>query len=163
MTGTRAALRPRLWEIAVVLLTLFAPDRGSGQSQGTVVVIDVADAITGAPLQNARVRISDLHRLARTDWLGEARLPHVPAGEHRIEARQLGYGPVETHLLVRGDSIGVVFRLLRSAETLDTIRINGSVIPRYLREFELRRRMGSDATSRVGSSIASHPRRSPTW
>jgi hypothetical protein len=124
------------------LLTLFVPVCGSGQANKSVVVVGVADAITGAPLTNARVQISDLRRVARTDWIGEARVADVPSGEHRIEVRQLGYEPADAPLLVRGDSIGVVFRLLRSAQSIDTVRINGAVIPSYLEEFERRRRSG---------------------
>ena len=129
-------------KIALSLLTWLAPTIGSGQDYKSLVIVGVADAITGSSLMNARVQISDLRGVARTDWIGEARVANVPPGEHRIEVRQLGYEPAEAPLLVRGDSIGVVVRLVRSAQSLDTVRINGAVIPGYLEEFERRRGSG---------------------
>src|SRR4029077_7210605 len=85
---------------------------------------------------------TDEDRVATTDWIGEARLAGVTRGQHRIEEQQLGYQPASVTMLVNGDSVGVVFRLLRVAPTLDTVRITGARVPEYLEEFEQRRRVG---------------------
>jgi len=146
-------------EKALALLVLFTPAVGSGQANRSVIVVGVADAMTGAPITDATVQIPDLHRVARTDWIGEASVGNVTPGEHRIEVRQLSYEPAEASILVRGDSIGVVFRLVRSAQFLDTVRINGVMIPSYLEEFERRRRLGLGhyLSSRQLDSIPTEP------
>jgi hypothetical protein len=125
----------------LILAMALAPTALPAQTHKSVVVVGVADEITGAPLTEARVRVTDLDRVATTDWIGEARLVDVTRGQHRIEARQLGYEPASVTLLVNGDSVGVVFRLLR-APTLDTVRVTGARVPRYLEEFEHRRHLG---------------------
>src|SRR6266576_1367791 len=98
--------------ICCPLLTVVA------QPRTTVVVAGVADAETGAPLTDALVRLPDLGRAARTDWIGEARIPGIKPGPVRIEVRKLGYAPSDITLMVKGDSIGPVFMLSR-ATTLD--------------------------------------------
>jgi hypothetical protein len=129
-------------QIALCLLTLVIPAIGSGQAKKSVVVVGVADMVTGAPLTDARVTVSDVPKTALTDWIGEVRVTGVSPGKHRIEVRQLGYDPAEATVLVQGDSVGVVFRLIRLSQNLDTVRINGTLIPSYLEEFDKRRRLG---------------------
>jgi hypothetical protein len=107
----------------------------------SVVVAGVADAETGAPLTDALVRLPDIGRAARTDWIGEARIAGVKPGPVLIEVRKLGYAPSEITLLVKGDSIGPVFMLSR-ATSLDTVTVLGRVVPARLQEFEMRRHMG---------------------
>jgi hypothetical protein len=126
----------------LILAMALAPTVLPGQMHKSVVVVGVADEITGAPLTEARVRVTDLDRVATTDWIGEARLVDVARGQHRIEARQLGYEPASVTLLVNGDSVGVVFRLLRVSQNLDTVRVTGARVPGYLEEFEHRRHLG---------------------
>ena len=62
----------RSWIIVLAILasasTLYA------QSKTSVIVAGVADADTHAPLPDAQVLLPDLGRLARTDWMGEARI-----------------------------------------------------------------------------------------
>ena len=126
----------------LILVIALAPTALPAQMHKSVVVVGVADEITGAPLAEARVRVADLDRVAMTDWIGEARLVDVTRGQHRIEARQLGYEPASVSLLVNGDSVGVVCRLLRVSPTLDTVRITGAPVPWYLEKFEHRRHVG---------------------
>jgi len=112
------------------------------QAATSVVVAGVADADTGAPLTDALVRLPDLGRAARTDWIGEARIAGIKPGLVRIEARKLGYAPADVTLIVNGDSIGPVFMLSRSTAALDTVRVFGQLVPARLEEFERRRHMG---------------------
>ncbi len=111
------------------------------QTTTSVVVAGVADAETGAPLTDALVRLPDLGRAARTDWIGEARIAGIKLGPVRIEVRKLGYAPSEITLMVKGDSIGPVF-MLSKATNLDTVTVFGRVVPARLQEFEMRRHMG---------------------
>src|SRR5258708_2805785 len=94
----------------------------------SVVVAGVADAENGAPLTDALVRLPDLGRAARTDWIGEARIAGIKLGPVRIEVRKLGYAPSEITLMVKGDSIGPIFMLSR-ATTLATVTVLWRVVP----------------------------------
>ena len=105
----------------------------------SVVVVGVADAATGAPLTEARVGVPDAKRTGTTNWIGEAVLAGISPGKHNVEARKLGYEPANALVLVRGDSVGVVFRLIRVTPSLDTVVIRGVPVPWYLEEFERRR------------------------
>lgn len=89
----------------------------------TVVIVGVADARTGAPLAGAEVLLPDLHRLAVTNWIGEARLANVAPGAYRVRLRKLGYAPSEVRVAVRGDSVGPVFFLEPIAPQLDTVKV----------------------------------------
>lgn len=112
------------------------------QPNTSTIVTGVADADTGAPLTDALVRLPDLGRAARTDWIGEARIAGIEPGPVRIEVRKLGYAPSEITLMVKGDSIGPVFMLSRATSTLDTVTVFRRVVPARLQEFETRRHMG---------------------
>lgn len=127
----------------IVLALLAIPCAGlEAQSKTSVVVAGVADADTGAPLPDAQVRLPDLGRLARTDWMGEARIGGVALGPTRIEVRKLGYAPADITLPISGDSIGPVFMLSRAVSVLDTVTVMGHVVPTRLKDFEIRRRTG---------------------
>jgi hypothetical protein len=127
----------------LVVLAICAPVSTLGaQSKTSVIVAGVADADTGAPLPEAQVRLPDLGRLARTDWMGEARIAGVALGPTRIEVRKLGYAPADITLPVSGDSIGPVFMLARATSVLDTVTVMGRVVPTRLKDFEIRRRTG---------------------
>lgn len=126
----------------IVLAVLASATTLDAQSKTSVIVAGVADADTHAPLPDAQVRLPDLGRLARTDWMGEARIGAVPFGPTRIEVRKLGYAPSDITLPISGDSIGPVFMLPRAVSVLDTVTVMGQVVPRRLKDFEIRRHTG---------------------
>ncbi len=134
--GKRHALSLMLGGIFCPLTIVF-PQPGT-----TVLVAGVADAQTGAPLTDALVRLPNLGRAARTDWIGEARIVGVKSGDVRIEVRKLGYAPADITLPVKGDSVGPVFMLERATSVLDTVRVFGQGVPSRLKEFENRRQIG---------------------
>lgn len=111
-------------------------------AQSTVFIASVADAATGAPLKDADVVLMDLHLVARTNWLGEARFPGVGAGNHRVRVRKLGYVAADLTLPFHGDSVGQVFMLAESPRGLDTVHIRATRVPAYLQPFENRRKLG---------------------
>ncbi len=111
------------------------------QSTVSVIVVGVADGQNGAPLPDAVVRLPDVGKTARTDWIGEARF-RVPRGTHVVEVRRLGYAASSVTILAQGDSVGPVFMLERLTTSLDTVRVLGRWVPARLAEFEQRRRMG---------------------
>lgn len=140
-------LRPLFLTLAL-LVTVAGPRAGRAQSTGapragtSVIVVAVADAESGAPVRDARVRLPGLDREARTDWLGEARLARVPAGTHTVEVRRLGYAPAALQLAVHGDSVGAVFMLEPASTEIDTVRVTERAVPPRLQEFEARRARG---------------------
>jgi hypothetical protein len=137
----RGWLRFALVALVGVLTCGLAPGAVLEAQTTSVVVAGVADAETRAPLTDALVRLPDLGRAARTDWIGEARIAGIKPGPVRIEVRKLGYAPSDITLMVKGDSIGPVF-MLSPATTLDTVTVFGRVVPVRLQEFETRRHMG---------------------
>ena len=108
----------------------------------TTFVADVADAATGAPLAGADVVIQDLHRMARTNWLGEATFADIDSGAHQVRVRKLGFVPAQLTLPFQGDTVGQVFMLAEAPRSLDTIRVTASNVPVYLQPFERRLKLG---------------------
>ena len=108
------------------------------------MIASVADASSGAPLQDAEVSLVDAHMTARTDWSGEARISNVSPGKHKFEVRHPGYVVLEVELLVEGDSTGPVFRLASTgpAPSLEPVTVNAQQPPSSWRDFETRRAQG---------------------
>ena len=84
--------------------------------------------------------------MAKSDWLGEARIAMVTPGKHRVRVRAIGHAPIEIELLFSGDTIGPVFFLQPAAQSLDTVRVEGDrpaeMSGSYAAAFEARRRAG---------------------
>ena len=107
----------------------------------TVLVVGVSDLTTGQALQGAEVVFPELGRSARTDGLGEARVPGIPVGSHRIRVRFIGYAAADTTLPFEADTTGIVFRLERTAVTMDAVEVKAEG-PSRLRDFDVRRLQG---------------------
>jgi Carboxypeptidase regulatory-like domain len=111
--------------------------------KASVVIAGVTDAQSGAPLADALVSVSDLNISARTDWSGEVRISNVAVGQHKFEIRRAGYQPLDVDLLVQGDSIGPVFRLVKAGTpALEPVKVAGDPSTSYLADFERRRAQG---------------------
>jgi hypothetical protein len=104
--------------------------------------VGVAEATTGAPISSAEVLLPTLRLLVRTDSLGQARLPGVPLGTHRVRVRRLGFAPSDVTLKFEHDTTDAVFRLERSATQLSSVDVTAAGIPPGLRDFEMRRNQG---------------------
>ena len=74
--------------------TIFDPARESGASFSGKVVADSG----GAVLARADVVLTDLGLEVTTDEAGRFRFAGLPPGSHRVYARRLGYGEVETSI-----------------------------------------------------------------
>ena len=121
---------------------LVVATRAAAQTQATtVLVVGVSDLATGQALQGAEVVFPELGRSARTDGLGEARLPGIPVGSHRIRVRFIGYAAADTTLPFEADTTGIVFRLERTAVKMDVVEVKADA-PSRLRDFEMRRVQG---------------------
>lgn len=142
MVSAMARKASVLLATVVLLASLCVATSGSAQTQATtVIVIGVADLATGQALQGAEVIFPELGRSARTDGLGEARLPGIPVGSHRIRVRFIGYAAADTTLPFEADTTGIVFRLERSAVKMDAVEVKAEG-PSRLRDFEMRRLQG---------------------
>jgi hypothetical protein len=112
-----------------------------GQTSTTVLIVGVSDGATGQALRGAEIIFPELGRTSRTDGLGEAHMPGIPTGSHRIRVRYLGYTAADTMLPFQGDTTGIVFRLERTAVKMDAVEVKATG-PSRLREFEQRRLVG---------------------
>jgi hypothetical protein len=120
---------------------VFFASSAVAQGRSTFSVI-VTDAQSGSPLVGAEVVLPQLKLVHLTDAQGQARVPGVTAGEHRVRVRMLGYFASDTTLRVGGDTMTVQFRLERSSTTLPNVTVTATEVPAPLRDFETRRKQG---------------------
>jgi len=134
----------------------------------TTLIVSVGDAMNGAFIADAEVRLPSLGRTARTKWDGEASFAGLSPGQYRVQVRAVGYAPADIDAQLTGDSIGIHFELERIPSALDTVRVVGTrtLSPR-LQPFEARRRDGigrfltdsilaDDKTRSLRSVLVSH-------
>src|SRR5437868_5442912 len=103
--------RPTFTVLSTTLLALMAVSPSVAKAQHHALIVSVADAANGRPLEGAQVRLVETGRLSRADWIGEVRFSDVSAGTHVVQVRMVGYAPGEIKVLVAGDSTGAVFML----------------------------------------------------
>jgi hypothetical protein len=131
-----------LSSIAVLVIAAFPSGLGAQTpTRSSLVIASVADGSSGAPLENAEVKLVDANITAKTDWSGEARISNVSPGKHKFEVRHSGYDVLNVELLVEGDSTGPVFRLASTtpAPSLQPVTVNAQQPPSSLKDFEARR------------------------
>ena len=136
-------LHPSLFAILLVCV----PAVSGAQAKNSVVIASVTDAKSGQPISDAQVTLDDLNITARTDWSGEARIAGVAGGQHNFIIFKPGYDSMVVALQVQGDSVGPVFRLLKSGAASTTTTLVPVTVPAdpstsYLAEFEKRRQQG---------------------
>jgi len=131
------ALRAVGWALAV-LVTLPIVSR----AQSHALVVSVADASNGRPLEGADVRLVGSSRTARTDWIGEARFFNLPVSRQHVQVRMLGYAAAELEIPIFGDSSAAIFMLEPVALRLDKVDVTAARPDARFAEFDLHRRMG---------------------
>jgi len=110
---------------------------GKAVFSGTVQV----DSTT-QPIALADVTLVDIGVGTRANESGEFRMVDVPAGEHHLVVRRVGYSPVDTTLTF-GSGQNVVRRIgLSRATVLDSVRVIAEATPRAMRTFEEHRKLG---------------------
>lgn len=112
------------------------------EARRAAIVVAVADATTGAPVENALVAVPAIGRSARTNWLGEAVLGSMSVGVHRVQVRHVGYSPADLDVRVGApsDTVGPAFLLEPRTAMLDTVAVRTTRLRRGPAEFEHRRR-----------------------
>jgi hypothetical protein len=137
----------RTLRLALICLCAGLLGAVSSAPVASILVVSVADAKTGQPLEGAQVRLPEIGRTARANWIGEARFSDLATGKYQVQVRHLGYAGSEITIAVSGDSVGAVFMLERIA-ALDTVKVEAAKNPsRFAQpfraeEFDARRRMG---------------------
>jgi hypothetical protein len=137
-------MRASTLPIAILLCasSLSAPTLRA-QNGRTTIVVGVGDAESGAYLNGAQVHLRDTRVGAVTDSTGQARLPRIAAGRYTVDVQRVGYEPLSTPIVLRGeDSVEVVILMRTVARTLSTVTVTDSAIAPPLRPFEERRRRG---------------------
>lgn len=114
---------------AVVLLPpplLGAPDSRDVDDPG-VITGRVLDAITGAPLPGANVRIRALDRGRAANADGAFQFASVRPGRYTLGVSFLGYAPQEREVAVpAGDTVSVVIELVPSRLDLPDVVVTGT-------------------------------------
>lgn len=113
-----------------------------GSHAAGVLVVQAGDAVTGAFIADAQVRLPSVRRVGRTKWDGEVHFDGIENGRYRIEVRAIGYAPGNVDVQVTGDTVPVHFQLERVSPTLDTVHVRAETLLRGLREFEDRSKNG---------------------
>jgi hypothetical protein len=135
-------VRVRSISVCALFAVLSASASLAQKSGNSALIATVGMEATNAFLPGAEIVITDLKRVGKTDWSGEAVVSNVPPGVHTIRVRALGYEPIETQVIVQGDTVGATFLLRRIAVTTDTIFVRAKEVPQNLKGFELRRAAG---------------------
>ena len=126
-----------------MLVLASLPGLLAAQSGRSTLSVGVADAESGKPLAGVEIVLPELGLLAHTDSLGQARIPGVAVGAHRVRVRLQGYEASDVELKFTGDTTGAVFRLGHSASgTLPSVDVTATAVPKELKDFEVRRKQG---------------------
>jgi hypothetical protein len=127
---------------AALSVASMLPSALGAQKGASTLVVGVADAETGQPLEGAEVILLGVHRLARANPMGEATVSDIPWGTQRVRVRRLGYAPSEVDLAITRDTTGAVFRLQRTPVQLGTVHVEAEWMPPRMKDVEVRRKQG---------------------
>jgi len=97
---------------------------------------------TRAPISGAEVAIVDVGKTVITDSRGAFTLSGIPAGEHEILVRRIGFGAANTRLTFTGHETLERRVVLGRAVVLETVSVSAKAIERALASFEENRRLG---------------------
>lgn len=133
--------RPRLRRLAVLCLGAAWPQQLTAQ-RGEVSGRVLTEG-PERPVVEARIDLRALGLSTRSDAKGRFRLREVPAGEHVIVIRALGFDSLVASVrLAPNDVIDLDFLLARTVQSLAPVRVEGDLVRVRLAEFDERRAMG---------------------
>jgi hypothetical protein len=129
-TSDDASIRLTDARFARVDLTLKAFAGNGAVFRGTVL-----DSMH-VPIAGAEIAIPDVEKMALSDAHGAFVLAGIPAGDHRVMARHVGYGPMDADLTF-GDRVTVERTIyLPRIRTLDSVKVSAEGIDPLMRDFE---------------------------
>jgi len=112
---------------------VFAKVEGASVNEGGVIG-RIIDAKTKLPLRGATVTVDEAKKGVMSADNGTFRLPSVPAGQHVLRVRLLGYTRVtQTITVVDGETVTADAALTSSANQLEQVVVTGTVIPTELK------------------------------
>ncbi len=113
-----------------------------GPGKGIVRGAVLHDSLN-TPIANAEVRLAPAGLSARTDSLGGFTFAKVPAGTQRLSVKAVGFAAVEAMLTIPSTGLdSVEVGLTPAVTTLEKVDVTSKAVPRYLENFESRRKMG---------------------
>jgi hypothetical protein len=142
----RASVAPRPQALTLALIVALSA-AAPLTAQPAILSGRVLHGAAEQPVVGAIVELAALGLSTRTDSLGRYRFSAVPAGEHQVAARAIGYDRwVGALRFSASDTVGVDILLGTALTKLATMRITAEANDRWtavtLREFEDRRRTG---------------------
>ena len=109
---------------ARVELTLDARVTGVATFSGAVVT-DSSDR----PIADAEVSLPGIQKIGLTNERGAFRLADIPAGEHQVNVRRVGYGPIDTRITFASNETVRRRIMMSRSNRLDTVVVTESVLP----------------------------------
>ncbi|HEY6827979.1 MAG TPA: carboxypeptidase regulatory-like domain-containing protein [Gemmatimonadaceae bacterium] len=103
-----------------------------------IVVVDS----THAPIPLAEVSLPELNKSETTNSRGEFRITGIPAGEHRITVRRIGYGAADTKLAFNGTETVERRVVLGRAITLEAVQVTATAYDKMRQSFDENKRVG---------------------
>ncbi len=128
-------VRARVWIAAAIGLFLALTGTGSAQSSPAVIVI-VADAASGAPVEKASVFLvavtQEGNRVRGTDRSGTATFVDVPGSAYRLVVRAAGFQTATEQIDVAGDRITrLTVHLARALQQIGNVTARSSTSVAY--------------------------------
>lgn len=94
------------------------------------------------PIVLAEVSIVDLGKTTISDTKGAFAIHGIPAGEHHVVVRRVGYGPFDTKITFADHATLTRDVLLPRAVRLDSVVVKSTSLARELEDFEHNRKLG---------------------
>ena len=114
--------------VGVLLALVATPIPLVAQSPAAVLSGRVLDR-TQAPVRSATVSIVELNQSTRTDSAGRFRFAGVPAGTYTISARQLGYTPAASTVVLGSTPVSVELVLSFGAQRIEPVNVTATRAP----------------------------------
>ena len=110
--------------------------------RGSVFIgVVVADS-THTPIPLAEVALPELNKSETTNSRGEFRISGIPAGEHRVSVRRIGYGAADTRLAFNGMETVERRVVLGRAITLEAVKVTATAYDKMRQSFDDNKRIG---------------------
>lgn len=132
----------RLYRAALLVCMSTAASAQTGPGKGIVRGTVLHDSLN-TPIANAEVRLAPAGLSARTDSLGAFSFAKVPTGAQRLSVKAVGFAAVEAMLSIPPTGLdSVEVGMTPTVTTLEKVDVTTKAVPRYLEDFESRRKMG---------------------
>ena len=97
---------------------------------------------TRAPVADVEVALPDIGLTTRSDARGQFRIAEVPPGTHRVIARRIGFGAMESQVTFAANDDEERQVVLSNVQQLAQVDVISSVLDIQMREFDDNRRTG---------------------